>query len=174
MSLPPETESKSSDCDGCPLTGRRDFLRDALAATAGVIAALAIPRELAALPFAFTDAVARAGSTRAYSIPPADSVQIDKDEEVIVVRWQNAVYAFALSCPHQSTALRWQASDSRFQCPKHKSRYHPDGKFISGRATRGMDRFGISRSANSVVVDLDALYQEDDNPTEWAAAVIKL
>ena len=56
------------------------------------------------------------------------------------MRFQGVVYAFNLSCPHQNTALKWQPDDQRFQCPKHKSRYQPDGTFISGRATRGMDR----------------------------------
>lgn len=163
-----------TDCQGCPLTGRRDFLRDALAAVAGVAAALAIPSTADALPWGITSPSARTGAARTYPIPAADGVQIDTDEEVILVRWKNAVYAFALSCPHQNTALRWQAAESRFQCPKHKSKYQPDGTFISGRATRSMDRFAIRRDGGSVHVNLDALYQQDEQSAEWTAAVVRL
>ena len=163
------------DCEGCPLTGRRAFLRDALATVAAVAAALAIPGARAdALPLAFTRATASRGATHTYPIPAADGVQIDKENEVILARWQGAVFAFALSCPHQNTPLRWQAAQSRFACPKHKSIYQPDGKYVSGRATRSMDRFAISRSGGNVVVDLETLYQEDDNPKEWAGALVKI
>lgn len=165
---------RADDCQGCQLAGRRDFLRDALAAVAGVAAALAIPSLAQALPVGFTTPSACAGAARAYPIPAADGVEIDREEEVILVRWRNAVYAFALSCPHQNTALRWQPAELRFQCPKHKSKYQPDGKFISGRATRGMDRFAIRRDGGSVQVNLDVLYQEDEQPAEWAAALVRL
>ena len=50
----------------------------------------------------------------------------------------------------------------------------PNGDFISGRATRGMDRLAIKRQGNSVVVDLDQMYQEDDNEAQWKAALVKL
>jgi Rieske Fe-S protein len=78
---------------------------------------------------------------------------IDKANQVILVRWQNAVYAFALSCPHQNQALRWDAKETRFQCPKHKSKYQPDGTFISGRATRAMDRYAVRHEGDTIVVE---------------------
>jgi len=86
------------------------------------------------------------------------------------------VYAFALSCPHQNTALKWDDRDHGFQCPKHHSRFQIDGDYIdgSGRATRNMDRFAIARDGAGVTVDLDKLYQEDTDGAEWAAAVVKL
>jgi nitrite reductase/ring-hydroxylating ferredoxin subunit len=109
-----------------------------------------------------------------YPIPAADGVQIDRDQEVILVRWQGAVYAFNLSCPHQRTALRWNEGDSQFQCPKHHSKYRPDGTFVSGRATRGMDRFSVSRSGDEVVVDVGAMHKEDQDEAGWTAAVVRL
>jgi Rieske Fe-S protein len=176
------TSHEAHDCDGCLLrqaqdrllTGRREFLRDALAAVAGVAATLSIPSSAFALPFGTTSALSREGAARAYPIPAADGVQIDEKEELILARWQGAVYAFALSCPHQNTPLRWQAAQSRFACPKHKSIYQPDGKYVSGKATRSMDRFAISRAGGNVVVDLETLYQEDDNPKEWAGALVRV
>ena len=101
-------------------------------------------------------------------------MQIDREQEVILVRWQGAVYAFNLSCPHQRTALRWNGGDAQFQCPKHHSKYRPDGTFVSGRATRGMDRFSISRSGDEIVVDVDAMHKEDKDQAGWDAAVVHL
>ena len=165
------------DCGSCPIAGattRRDFVRDAAIGVAGVLASLGLSRTAAALPVSFVEAVARRRNTINYAIPSADGVQIDKDNEVILVRWQSMVYAFNLSCPHQNTALRWNDAAKQFQCPKHKSKYTPVGSFISGRATRGMDRFAISRAALNVVVDVDRMYQEDENEAQWKAAFIKV
>jgi Rieske Fe-S protein len=114
----------------------------------------------------------RAGIT--YPIPNVDGVQIDKDNEVILVRWQGNVYAFNLSCPHQRTTLRWNDSAKEFQCPKHKSKYTPSGGFISGRATRGMDRFAIQRAGNNIVVDVDQMFEEDENEVQWKTAFVKV
>jgi Rieske Fe-S protein len=82
------------------------------------------------------------------------------------------VYAFALSCPHQHTALRWDDSAHEFRCPKHKSRYRPDGTFIEGRATRDMDRLAIRRDGAALVVDVDRLYQQDEHQAEWGTAFV--
>lgn len=165
------------DCGTCPIAGattRRDFLRDATLGVAGVLASLGLAQSAAALPVSMINAITRGARGISYAIPAADGVQIDKDNEVILVRWQNTVYAFNLSCPHQNTALRWNDAAKEFQCPKHKSKYTPSGSFISGRATRGMDRFTITRSGSNVLVDVDQMWQEDDNAAQWKAAFVKL
>jgi Rieske Fe-S protein len=146
-----------SDCAGCAL-GRRAFLRDAAAA---VVAVLGAP-------------TAAAGQQRAYPIPAQDGAVIDRGNDLILMRWQGSVYAFSLACPHQNTALRWLGGDGRFQCPKHKSRYRPDGTFIEGRATRGMDRFPLRRDGDTVVVDLDHVLKQTDDLAAWGAAVVRL
>ena len=114
----------------------------------------------------------RRGEEKAYPIPAPDSVAIDRDESVIVANFAGHAYAFSLACPHQNTALRWDADDHRFQCPKHHSRYQPDGTFIDGRATRSMDRFAVRRDGNQLAVNLDTLYRQDENPSEWASAFV--
>ncbi len=168
-------EVPHDDCQRCPIApNRREFVRDAAIGIAGVLATLGLSRSAAALPVSMIDALTRAATIVTYAVPAADGVQIDRDNEVILVRWQNAVYAFNLSCPHQRTALRWNDSAKQFQCPKHKSKYTPSGSFISGRATRGMDRLAIKRETNSVVVDVDEMYQEDDNEAQWKSAFVKL
>jgi nitrite reductase/ring-hydroxylating ferredoxin subunit len=160
-------------CAGCEISpDRREFLRRAMAGVAAVAAALAVPGAAArALPWRLTSSTGAAGKTKSYVLPSADGAEIDGDNDVILVRWHASVYAFALSCPHQNTALRWLNEDARFQCPKHHSKYQPDGTFISGRATRSMDRFDVRLEGSTVLVDLDRLHQQDTDPAGWAAAV---
>lgn len=166
---------ESMSCDSCPLTAgieRREFVRDAIARSLGVLVAMALlPASAAALPVREVHGRgARAAKT--YPLPPTDGVSIDREESVIIARAGDRAYAFSLACPHQNTALRWDERNRRFQCPKHKSRYQPDGVFIDGRATRGLDRFAVTRDAASLVVDLDRLYREDKHSAEWAAAFV--
>jgi Rieske Fe-S protein len=168
----------TGSCDTCPLGGaieRRAFFREAAAAAAAVFAALGIvASDARAMPVRAVAALSARGDERTYPIPAADGATIDKEESVIVVRWQNLAYVFSLACPHQNTALKWEQHDAQFQCPKHHSKYRPDGSFIEGRATRGMDRFAVRRDGEKIVVDLDKLYQQDTDPAEWKAAFIPL
>jgi Rieske Fe-S protein len=167
--------SEHGDCAGCTLdSDRRAFLRTSAAAVAAALLGLGARRAEALAPLEFTTARGARGQTRLYGIPVKDGAVIDRDNEVILTRWQGAVYAFALSCPHQNTALKWLEADGRFQCPKHKSKYRPDGSFIEGRATRGMDRYAIRKDGAGVAVDLDVLHEEDKDAEGWAAAVVKI
>lgn len=165
-----------STCHGCDLgPGRREFLRELAAIAAAVAGAMQIsPGRAAAWSVDVAAGVSRAGEEVTYPIPALDGVTIDKAHEAILVRHEQSVYAFGLSCPHQKTPLRWQEAERRFQCPKHKSRFQPDGAFVDGRATRNMDRYGIRREAETVVVDLGKLYREDENRESWILAVVKL
>lgn len=155
----------------CPLPARRQFLKDATLALGAIMAALsATPRDAVAMPISLGQALRALGDELTYPIPAADGATIDRDNEVILVRWQGELYAFALSCPHQNTALRWLGNDGRFQCPKHKSKYQPDGTFISGRATRNMDRFAIRKDGKNVIVNVGKLYASDKQQAAWSEA----
>jgi nitrite reductase/ring-hydroxylating ferredoxin subunit len=172
------TEREAVPDDGCASCAlhdsRREFLRDATAALAGIAALLGLPASAHALAVRLTSASRVSGTEAAYPLPETDGVTIDKEREVILVRWEGAVYAFRLSCPHQKTALKWKEKDGRFQCPKHKSKYQPDGTFISGRATRGMDRYAVRRKKGEIVVDVSKVYLEDKDEAGWRAAVVKV
>jgi Rieske Fe-S protein len=109
---------------------------------------------------------------RSYPIPAADGVTVDRDAQVILVREQQHVFAFNLSCPHQNAAVRWNAAGQRFQCSKHDSKYLPNGAYTSGRATRNMDRFPIRRAGGNVIVDTSGIIRSDQNPGGWTAAVV--
>ena len=168
-----EAASERAACTACADTGRRDFLLDALRAGAIALAAIGFaPGDAGAMPLPFTSALAASGTEKSYPVPVADGVQVDKENEVILSRVGRQVYAFALACPHQNTALRWEGDDHRFQCPKHKSTYRPDGSFIEGRATRSMDRYAIRLAGANVVVDIDTIIQEDLDKARWIQAVV--
>ena len=62
----------------------------------------------------------------------------------------------------------------RFQCPKHESKYQPNGTFTSGRATRNMDRLAIRRDGDALFVDLSHIIKSDVDAVRWAAAAIVL
>ena len=164
-------DDNADACAGCSLgesLKRREFLRDTVA---GALLAVLPLSALQSLPMSWVSGTG-ARTDKAYPFPAADGVSIDKGESVIIARFDNRVWAFSLACPHQNTAIRWDAGAGRFQCPKHKSRYRPDGTFIEGRATRGLDRFAVRRDGDQLLVNLDALYREDKDAAPWATAFI--
>jgi nitrite reductase/ring-hydroxylating ferredoxin subunit len=171
-----DDRSQPSDaCTSCSLLARREFLRDAALAAAGALIALgASPAAAAAAPVEFISAIGGAREEKAYPIPAADGAQIDKGNDAIIMRWQGKVYAFGLACPHQNTAVKWYDSDKQFECPKHHSRYTPDGIYVkdSGRATRGLDRLAVRKDGTRIVVNLDKLFQEDEDEEAWKTAFV--
>ncbi|MES2124929.1 MAG: Rieske 2Fe-2S domain-containing protein [Gemmatimonadota bacterium] len=169
------TDLPADECADCPLDGgRRTFFRQAGLAAVGLLLSAGLPDALAAMTPTSLVARGRTGGNPIYPIPLKDGVQIDKENDVILVRWEAKVMAFNLSCPHQNTALRWNEKDAQFQCPKHHSKYTPDGTFISGRATRNMDRFTLARMGDAVVVNTQVMHKNDKDPTGWSASVVAL
>ena len=166
-------DRETDACTGCAL-GRRAFLRDASVIATGALVALGMaPARAAALPLELVSALGGRGDEKSYPIPAADGAQIDKQNDTIIARHDGKVYVFSLACPHQNTALRWYDKDKRFECPKHHSKYRPDGTFIEGRATRGLDRFAVRKDGETVVVDLNKLYEEKKDE-EWKTAFVTL
>lgn len=174
--LSESNDASALPCEECPLPQhRRMFLQQVAGATIGALVMIGIPPGIAAaVTPTSVRALRRIGSNPTYPIPKVDGVQIDKENQVIVVRWEDRLYAFNLSCPHQNTALRWNSADAEFQCPRHHSKYRPDGAFISGRATRGMDRFSVRRTGNELVVDIAVMHQDDQDHAGWVGAVVAL
>jgi len=112
------------------------------------------------------------GKDLTFPIPAADGATIDRDNDLILARYQGKAYAFGLACPHQNTALRWLAEEGRFQCPKHKSKYAPDATFLSGRATRSMDRYAVRKDGSDIVVSLETLFEQDKQKAQWESAFV--
>ena len=157
-------DESTDNCDTCSVD-RRAFLGRAVFALLAAYGATSVSA---------TDALALQGSEATYSIPAVDGVEIDTEREVILARHQGVVYAFALSCPHQKQSLRWKEREARFQCPKHKSKYEPDGSYLSGRATRAMDRHPIRREGGTVRVDLTTKVRHDEEPERWESEHVRV
>ena len=164
----------SPGCRGCGArTSRREALGRISAAAVAALAGVALrPGTAEALPVVSGTGAQTGADERTYPLPSADGVTMDRDAQVILVRFQGKAYAFNLACPHENTALRWRQREVRFQCPRHESQYQPDGTFIQGRATRNMDRFAVKRAGDNLVVDLARLFRSDQQPQEWAAAAV--
>ena len=169
-----ETDIGGTECGGCELPDRRGFLIQAAAMVVGAMVGLGMNADRAiAMPLGFLTGIRSPnGKDVSFPIPAADGATIDRDNDLILARYQGKVYAFGLACPHQNTALRWLAAEGRFQCPKHKSKYAPDGTFLSGRATRSMDRYAVRKDGSNIVVNVNTLYEQDKQHAEWEAAVV--
>ena len=158
--------------DACPSrSSRRQFLQST--GCFGVAVALLGlgASDASALPVGVTEGTS-SGGERQYPIPAADGVNIDRDGQVIITRFNGHIYAFALSCPHQNNAVKWVQKEHRFQCTKHDSQYQPDGVHTSGRATRNMDRYAIRRDGDHIAVNMHVWFQSDKDAAGWSAASI--
>ena len=164
----PEVQPEA--CAGCE-PARRLFLISALQSAAAALGIAAVPGFARAMSLPMDGP---ATDERRYAIPAADGVTVDEEASLILARHAGVVYAFSLACPHKRTAVRWQPANARFECPKHKSRYQPDGVFISGRATRSMDRYAIRRDGAFVVANTERMYREDADAAAWRAAMVTL
>jgi Rieske Fe-S protein len=152
---------------------RRAFLKQAGCAGISLLCLGLGAADATTLPITVLSAAGgQSGDERRYPIPSSDGVTVDRSAQLIVVRSQGHVYVFALSCPHQNNAVKWNAKNNRFQCTKHDSQYQADGVYTTGRATRNLDRYVIRRDGDTVVVDLRHWVQSDKDPAQWAAASI--
>lgn len=161
---------RCATCDGHD--DRRDFLKQAARLVTAAVVGTGWVSASPALPLTMAGPSATHGNELTYPIPVADGATIDRDNGVIVVRFQGKAFAFNLSCPHENAAVRWKSALGRFECSRHDSVYSPAGVYTSGRATRNMDRFPVKRNGSSIVVDVSRLVQSDREKAEWDAAVV--
>ena len=68
------------------------------------------------------------------------------------------VVALYQKCPHLGCRVPECKSSQWFECPCHGSQYNRVGEKKAGPAPRGMDRFGVSISNGSVIVDTGAVF----------------
>ena len=172
-----DESTNGTRCGGCERAAqsRRAFLRDAALLAIAALGAIGVAPDAALARTVRPVSARRGGAARVdYDLPPEDGVQVDEDNDVILVRWAGQAWAFSLACPHKGTRLRWRADEDRFFCPRHKARFTRDGAHASGRRTRSLDRYHIRRAGDRLLVDLDALHREDQDPDGWRAAVVRL
>jgi len=68
------------------------------------------------------------------------------------------IVALYQKCPHLGCRVPECKSSQWFECPCHGSQYYRVGEKKAGPAPRGMDRFGVSVSNGSVIVDTGAVF----------------
>jgi cytochrome b6-f complex iron-sulfur subunit len=61
-------------------------------------------------------------------------------------------------CVHLGCRVPWCVSSQWFECPCHGSKYNRVGEKKGGPAPRGLDRFALSVSGGSIVVDTGTIY----------------
>jgi cytochrome b6-f complex iron-sulfur subunit len=72
---------------------------------------------------------------------------------------KNGFAALYQKCVHLGCRVPWCAGSQWFECPCHGSQYNRVGEQKGGPAPRGLDRFGVSLSGDSVVVDTQEVVQ---------------
>lgn len=170
MSETPHADDPCTPADCGATSGRRDFLKDGLLALAALTALGATADRLGAMSRVYATGSVDGTAVR-YPMPTADGATIDKPNKLILARFEGAVFAFALECPHRGENVTWQAKEGRFFCPKHKSTFKPAGDLIQGKAERGLDRYPVTRDGDEVVVDTSRTIRSTDEAA-WGAAKV--
>jgi nitrite reductase/ring-hydroxylating ferredoxin subunit len=94
-----------------------------------------------------------------------------KDEQVILVRHKDKLYACSGLCTHKTAQLK--VVDGQIRCPSHGSRFAEDGKVTKGPARKDLPRFAIKTdSAGKITVDRSKKFEKD----HWddAGAFVKM
>jgi cytochrome b6-f complex iron-sulfur subunit len=76
----------------------------------------------------------------------------------VLAGMEAGVVALYQKCPHLGCRVPECKSSQWFECPCHCSQYDRVGEKKAGPAPRGMDRFGVSVSNGSVIVDTGTVF----------------
>jgi cytochrome b6-f complex iron-sulfur subunit len=76
----------------------------------------------------------------------------------VLAGMEAGVVALYQKCPHLGCRVPECKSSQWFECPCHGSQYDRVGEKKAGPAPRGMDRFGVSVSNGSVIVDTGTVF----------------
>ncbi len=80
----------------------------------------------------------------------------DKDGSLWVALYQR--------CVHLGCTVPFRNDCVSFKCPCHGSHYNVDGEYLDGPAPRSLDRFALSFSGDSVVVDTGTIKDNVPHP----------
>ena len=162
------TDTNAPGCADDCIVARRAFLKDVTMFAAALVAAGFAPRVASAAPRPVR-ALSRTANAVRYPMPGKDGVEFDDKNEVILVRNAGRVYAFALACPHQNTALRLEPSKRGFSAPSTiRSTSSTASTSRGGRRAAWTDTPFAGR-ARSSVVDVALYYESDSNPRSGPA-----
>jgi len=82
-----------------------------------------------------------------------------RNAQTYLTRIDDQVVALWQRCPHLGCRVAWCESSREFECACHGSRFNRAGEVRSGPAPRGMDRFEVTISEDSVEVDTGLITQ---------------
>ncbi|OLD64112.1 MAG: hypothetical protein AUF65_00420 [Chloroflexi bacterium 13_1_20CM_50_12] len=69
-------------------------------------------------------------------------------------------------CVHLGCTVPFRDDCASFKCPCHGSHYHVTGEYLDGPAPRSLDRFALSFSGESVIIDTGTLNNLVPHPDE--------
>jgi cytochrome b6-f complex iron-sulfur subunit len=97
-------------------------------------------------------------SAKVYIVPyPKEDLSKAKkvygDAPSVLAGMEQGFVALYQKCPHLGCRVPWCQTSQWFECPCHGSKYNRVGEKKGGPAPRGMDRFGLEVSGNSIIVD---------------------
>jgi cytochrome b6-f complex iron-sulfur subunit len=89
------------------------------------------------------------------NIPPTDAPPMPyTDGKFWLVQTQEEEpKALYMVCTHLGCLYKWAASNSRFECPCHGSKFTHDGFYIEGPAPRSLDYFATTIEGEVLVID---------------------
>jgi Rieske Fe-S protein len=61
-------------------------------------------------------------------------------------------YALSLICTHKQCTVEFKPDQDIFLCPCHKGKYTKDGKVISGKPKRNLDRLKVKQSGDNIII----------------------
>jgi cytochrome b6-f complex iron-sulfur subunit len=73
--------------------------------------------------------------------PPGGAPNLEAAGRFWLAHPQTGLLALYVVCTHLGCLYKWMATNDRFECPCHGSKFERDGKYIEGPAPRSLDRF---------------------------------
>ncbi len=93
---------------------------------------------------------------------PADALPKAKvaygHQPAVLSGMEAGIVALYQKCPHLGCRVPDCLTSQWFECPCHGSQYNRVGEKKGGPAPRGMDRFGVSVSGGSVIIDTGVVF----------------
>jgi cytochrome b6-f complex iron-sulfur subunit len=77
----------------------------------------------------------------------------------IIAGMEKGYVALYQKCVHLGCRVPWCSSSQWFECPCHGSKYNRVGEKRGGPAPRGLDRFALSISGGSMIIDTATVFQ---------------
>jgi cytochrome b6-f complex iron-sulfur subunit len=94
-----------------------------------------------------------------YPTDPGTLAKAKKTYSPALLNGMQAGYvALYQRCVHLGCRVPWCVSSQWFECPCHGSKYNRVGEKKGGPAPRGLDRFAVSVSSGSIVVDTGVIF----------------